>query len=267
MLQSTYVQSHGREQEDEAAEFNSSDAPLSRHVTNSLRVLYTHVGLHILVKGLYIASIYQLSELVLRSILISTVFRPVWLHLVADIVVTALLAEGHMHWTHTTISSGTSSVRARLWTHDRQRWKKLVLPCVAHGSAVVLFDWVSSFSPNMNGASSSDVSRSLSAIAIFRTFFALLVRSFLLAPAAAWLTLVEASCLTQEQETLVYEQGKGRFARAGAIFARYEQRGSRQFRKGVSLHLCLWLLELHIKKCALQMVLEGLVSSVVHLVA
>jgi hypothetical protein len=33
------------------------------------------------------------------------------------------------------------------------------------------------------------------------------------------------------------------------------------------LHLCLWLLELHVKKCAMQIVLEGLVSSTVRLVS
>ena len=266
-LHSVYTQNHGRKYEDEDAEPSTSDAPLSRHLANSLRVLYAHRGLRILAKGLYIAAIYQLSKTAVASVLTATILRPVRVHPVANIVATVLLAEAHMYWTHATISSGKSSLRVRLWTHDHKRWKKLVLPCAAQGSAVALLNWVSRSLPDMSGASNSDVSRTLSAIAVLRAFIALIVRSFVLAPAAAWLTLVEASCLDSGQETLVYERGKGRFVSVGAVFAGYEQRGSGELWKGVSLHLCLWLLELHVKKCAVQMVLEGLVSSIVRLVS
>jgi hypothetical protein len=119
----------------------------------------------------------------------------------------------------------------------------------------------------MSGASNSDVSRALSAIAVLRAFVALMVRSFVLAPAAAWLTVVEASCLDSGQETLVYERGKGKLVSVGTVFAGHERRSSGELWKGVSLHLCLWLLELHVKKCAVQMVLEGLVSSIVRVVS
>jgi hypothetical protein len=230
-------------------------------------MLYAHQGLRILAKGLYIAAIYQLLKTAVTSVLTATILRSVRIHPVADIVTTVLLAEAHMYWTHAAISSGKSSLRVRLWTHDHKRWKKLVLPCAAQGSAVALLNWVSRSLPDMSGASNSDVSRTLSAIAVLRVFIALIVRSFVLAPASAWLTLVEASCLDSRQETLVYEQGKRKFVSVGTVFAGYEQRGSGELWKGVSLHLCLWLLELHVKKCAVQMVLEGLVSSIVRYVS
>jgi hypothetical protein len=266
-LQSIHTQNHGGKYEGEDASLSTSDAPLSRRPANSLRVLYAHLGLRIFAKGLFIAAIYQLLKTVVTSMLTATILRPVGIGPLADIVAMVLLAEAHMYWTHATISTGKSNLRVRSWTHSRTRWKKLVLPCAAQGSAVALLDWASRSLPDMSGASNSDVSRTLSAIAVLRAFVALIVRSFVLAPAAAWLTLVEASCLDLGQETLVYERAKKRFVSGGAVFARYEQRSSRELWKGVSLHLCLWLLELHVKKCAVQMVLEGLVASIVRLVA
>jgi hypothetical protein len=264
-LQSVYIQNHGRKYKDEDAGPNTSDAPLSRLLANSLRDLYAHVGLGIFAKGLYVAAIYQLLKTTVTSVLTATILRPIRVHPVADIMTTVLLAEVHMYWTHATITSQKSSWIARSWTHDRKRWKKLVLPCVAQGSAVMLLDWVSRSIPDVSSASNSDVWRMFSAIAVLRVFIALIVRSFVLAPSAAWLMLVEAGCLDSAQETLVYERRRGRFMSVGAVFAGYEQKGSGELWKGVSLHLCLWLLEMHVKKCAVQMVLVGIVSSIVHL--
>jgi hypothetical protein len=264
-LQSIYAQSHGRKLKDEDTELSTSDAPLSRHLANSLRVLYAHLGLRILSKGLYIAAIYQLAKSVVRKVLTATILRPVRVQPVADIMATVLLAEAHMYWTHSTISSRQSSLGVRSWTHDRKTWMKLVLPCAVQGSAVVLLDWFSRSLPDMSGTPNSSPSQTVSAIAVLRAFVALMIRSFMLAPATAWLTLVEASCLDSRQETLVYEQEKGRFVSIGAVFAGHEQRDSKELWKNVSLPLCLWLLELHIKKCAVQMMLEGFVSSTIRL--
>ena len=263
-VQSVYIQNHSRKYEDEDEKLSKSNTPLSRHLANSLRVLYAHRGVRILAKSLYMAAIHQVSKAVLTRVLRATIIRPVRMHQVADIVATVLLAEMHMYWTHATISSGK---RARLWTHDRKRWKKLVLPCVVQGSAVALLNWVSRSLPDTSGVSNSDVSRMLSAIAVLRALIAVAVRSFVLAPATAWLTLVEASYLDSGQETVVYEQRKGKFVSVGAVFAGYEQKSSVELWKVVSLHSCLWLLELHVKKCAVQMVLEGLVFSTVRLVS
>jgi hypothetical protein len=266
-LESVYIQNHGRNCKYEDARLSISDAPLSRQLTNSLRVLYAHRGPHILTKGLYTAAIYQLSKTTMISMLTATVLRPAMVHPIADIVASVLLVEGHMHWTHATISSGKSSLGVRLWTHDRNRWKKLVLPCLAQGCAVALLDWISRSLPDMSGASNSDVSRTLSAIAVLRVFTALFVRSFVLAPTSAWLMIVETSCLDSGEETMVYAREKGRFVSVSTLFAGLELRGSVELWKGVSLRLCLWLLELHVKKCAVQMALEGFVSSTVRLVS
>ena len=263
-LQSIYIQNRRRKYEDGDAKLSTSDALLSRHLATSLRLLYAHRGLWTLAKSLFMAAVYQLSKNALASVLGATVFRAVSIPQVADIVATVLLAEMHMKWTHATVSSGK---RARLRSHNRKRWKKLVLPCMAQGSAVALLNLVSRSLPDTSNALNSDVSRTLSAIAVLRAFVALAVRSFVLAPATAWLTLVEASSLDSGQETLVYEQTKGSFVSVGAVFAGYEQKSSVELWKVVSLHSCLWLLELHVKKCAVQMVLEGLVFSTVRLVS
>jgi hypothetical protein len=264
-LESVYARSHGHKDED--SELNAPFAPLSRHLFYSLRVLYAHQGLRIFTTGLHVAAIYQALKVVLRNLLAATILYPVGSQPIADIVATVLLAEAHMYFTHTTISSSKSSLGGRLWTHDRERWIKLSLPCLAQASALALLNWVSRSLPDLSGSSNIDASQMLSAIAVLRAFVALIIRSFVLAPVTAWLTLVEASCLDSRQETLIYEQAKRKFASVGAVFARHEQRSFGELWKGVSLHLCLWLLELHVKKCAIQMALEALVFWIVRLVS
>ncbi|KAF2113503.1 hypothetical protein BDV96DRAFT_688497 [Lophiotrema nucula] len=248
---------------------NCTDSPLSRHLAASLRTLYAHQGIRIFTKALHIAAIYQLARTALKSFLTATLFRPVALQPLADIVSTVVLAEMHMYWTQATVLSGQGSTIEDAWHHDRQRWRKLVVPSVAQGGAVVLLDYVSRSLPE-TGTSAGNVSgASLSAVAVLRAFAALVVRSFVLSPLSAWLTLVEASCLNPGQETLVYERGKGRFVSGSVLFAGGFERpvSARELGKRVSLDLCLRLLELHVKKCVVQMLLEGLVSSIVGFVA
>lgn len=97
-LQSVYVQNHGRRgYEDQCA-----DILISRHLAKSLRKLYGFQGLHIFVKGLYIAAIYEVPKFVLTSVMTTAFFRPV----IAKVVATVLLSETHMAWTHATISPG-----------------------------------------------------------------------------------------------------------------------------------------------------------------
>lgn len=266
-LQSVYVRSHGHGHKDVNAELGASDAPLSRRLVDSLRVLYAHQGLRIFVKGIHVAAIYQLSKIAVQYVLTATILYPVSARPVADIVATVLLAEMHMSSTHATISGGIRTSKGRLWTHNRETWKKLLLPSLTQACALALLNWVSRSLPDLSGSSDNNTSEMLSAIAVSRAFVALIIRSFVLAPAAAWLTLVEVSFLDSRQETLVYEHGKRKFVNVGAVFAGYEQRSSRELWKGVTLHLCLELLELHVKKCAMQMALQGLVFSIVHLVS
>lgn len=126
---------------------------------------------------------------------------------------------------------------------------------------MVFLDWVSRSIPDASSASNSD----LSAIAVMRVFVALFVRFCVLEPATAWLLLVEASCLDEGHETLVYDYGKGKFARAGVVFIGLVRKDTWRLWESVSFRLCLWLMELHIKKCAVEVVLEGFVFFIARL--
>lgn len=255
-----FIKDHSHRNEDEDVNSSPRSHPLSRHVVSSLRKLYIHQGVRVFAKGLFIASIYQLLKTVLTSILTVTVFRPAWMHPFADFAATLLLAEIHMHWTHATMLSGKLNWRRFL---DRSTWMRLSLPCAAQGSAVLLLNWISDYSPETSEGISSNAVQTLSAIAVLRVAVALAVRSFVLAPTAAWLTLVETSCLYSGQQTLVYDQGKRRFLTSGDVLTRT----SDELRKTVSWHLCFWLLELHLKKCMAHILLEGLMVAIVHAIS
>lgn len=244
---------------DEDVDLNARSLPLSRQVVSYLRKIYVKQGLRVFAKGIYIAGIYQLLKTAITSILTATVLRPAWTYQFADFLVTILLAEVHMQWTHATLLSGKLNWRYRFWTVNRSTWRRLILPCAAQGGAVLLLNWTSDYIPD----TSSNVAQTLSAIAVLRVAIALAVRSFVLAPATAWLTLAEASCLYSGQQTLVYNQGKGRFLSSGDIL----KTSSNEPWRGVTWHSCFWLLELHLKKCVVHILLEGFMAATVHSLA
>lgn len=259
-LQSAYATVHGQGIDNESVGSCSTDAPLSRHLLRSLRELYAHHGLRIFFKGLYVGAIYRISKVVLTSLLAASVFRHAKLSIIAEIVAKVLLAETHMYWTHATILTRRSHPRVRLWPRDLAQWKKILLPSLVQASAIALLRWISRTTSTIDATSSSDAARTVSGLAVARVLVALIVQAFVLAPTTVWLTLAEAKSLDRKEETLVYDRTKGRFMNIGAVFAGDQQNRKELHLDGVSLPLCLWLLELHLKKCAAQMVSEGAVS-------
>lgn len=170
-----------------------------------------------------------------------------------------------MYWTQRSVSARQNLFGSWTFSHNRQRWKTLFIPSAAQGTALALLRYISK--PLPETATSIEVaSWSIVAFAVLRAFLALVTRSLVLSPLSVYLTLIEASFLDPVEETLVYSRRKKSFLPVGTIIPKREMPISlERARKQALISTCLWLLELHVKKCLVQMTLESLTFMVIQL--
>ncbi|ORY13949.1 hypothetical protein BCR34DRAFT_599548 [Clohesyomyces aquaticus] len=238
------------------------ETPLSRHIVASLRLLYDRDGIRIFCKGLHMAVVYQLAMTAISTLLRFTLFRPEPLRPLARIVSMITLSNLHLSWTRATVLAGHMGRTDRTWGDGSRTWRILVVPAAGHGIASALLEYVSRSLPE-SATPVWDIP-SISALAVLHVFMALVIHSLVLAPLSAWLTMVETSCLDPTKETLVYSKEKKRFLSVSAFFVDCNRPPNfGQFRKHISSRLCFWLLGLHVKKCLVQMILEGSIFAVV----
>lgn len=252
------------------------EVPVSRQVVDSLSILYRYHDMGIFYKGLHIAVLYHLARSSIAALLQATIFRPKYLHPIADILSIIALSELHMYWTQSAVLARRQQTHLSLglgswkFSHNRQRWKALVIPSAAQGTALALLRYISKPLPETTISSSSSSSFrgemiasswSTVAFAVLRAFLALVIRLFVLSPLRVCLALIETSFLDPREETLVYARRKKSFLSVGMIFPKKREMMPLSLggaRKQVPLlSTCLWLLELHVKKCLVQMVLES----------
>ena len=258
------------------------EVPVSRQVVRSLSVLYHHHGIGIFYKGLPVAGLYLLARTSIAAVLGATVLRPTayFQQPVAEVLSTVVVSELHLSWTQSSVSSSSARpTRREAWSfrHHRHRWKALVIPSAAHGSASALLRSISKLLPETATATaksiemeiaSASASGSMVAFAVMRAFLALITRVLVLAPLSVSLIRIEASFLDPSAETLVYSCRKRGFLSVKKIFRKREVPLSFSFqraRKQFLLSTCLWLLELHVKKCLMQMTVESLTFVMVSL--
>ena len=241
------------------------EIPVSRQVVDTLSILYRHHDIGIFYKGLHVAILYHLARTSIAALLGATIFRSTYFQPIADVLSTVAVSELHLYWTQRSVSARKTRFGSWTFSHNRQKWKTLLIPSAAQGTALALLRYISK--PLPETATSIEVaSWSIVAFAVLRAFLALVTRSLMLSPLSVFLTLIEASFLNPFEETLVYSRRKKSFLRVGTIFPKGEIPLSfERVRKQALLSTCLWLLELHVKKCLIQMVLESLTFMVIRL--
>lgn len=241
------------------------EVPASRQVVNYLHILYGHAGVGIFHKGLYIAVLHYLARTSIAALLGAIVFNPAFFQPITDILSTVAVSELHLYWTQRIVSARQTNLGCWTLGHNRQRWKALVIPSAAQGTALALLRYVSKSLPE-TAASIENVSWPIVTFAVLRAFLALFIRLFVLTPLSACLTLIEASFLNPNEETLVYSRRKKSFLPIQTLFLKREIPLSfKRARKQTLLLTCLWLFELHIKKCLVQMSLEAFIFSLISL--
>jgi hypothetical protein len=241
------------------------EVPVSHQVVDYLSILYRHHDIGIFYKGLHVAVLYHLARTSIAALLGATIFRPTYFQPIADVLSTVAVSELHLYWTQRSVSARQTRLGSWTFSHNRQRWKTLVIPSAAQGTALAFLRYISK--PLSETATSIEVaSWSIVAFAVLRAFLALVTRSLMLSPLSVCLTLIEASFLDPVEETLVYSRRKKSFLPVGTIFPKREMPLSfERARKQALLSTCLWLLELHVKKCLVQMALESLTFMIIRL--
>lgn len=265
-LQSLRIRSATRGSEiDGGGGADIKEVPVSHQVVDSLSILYRHHGMSIFYKGLHVAVLYHLARTSMVALLGATIFRPTYFQPIADVLSTVAVSELHLYWTQRSVSARQTGLGSWTFSHNRQRWKTLVIPSAAQGTATALLRYISKPLPE-TAASIEVASWSIVAFAVLRAFLALVTRSLVLSPLSVCLTLIEASFLDPVEETLVYSRRKKCFLPVGTIFSKRDMPLSfERARKQALLSTCLWLLELHVKKCLVQMALESLTFMVIRL--
>lgn len=266
----------------------SKEVPISRQVVDSLRTLYRHHGMGIFWKGVRVAGLYYFARYFFRVLLKHAIFCLTGLYFpfFTDILNSVFAFEFHPLWTLRTV---LSAVRPRRqpprhmespWTlkNHRQSGDWLLIPSAAHATASALLRYICKPLQKTPGASPSIemiavASGAIVRFAVLRAFFALVIHSLVLMLLSVYLFMIEASFLVPGQETLVYSHEKKRLLRAEEILGDLNLNDSRREgnmplslssafararKRGWLLATCLKLLELHVKKCVVQMALEGL---------
>lgn len=101
---------------------------------------------------------------------------------------------------------------------------------------------------------------------VLRAFVALSIRIFILCPSTVWLILMEASYLNPIEETLVYSEDRKSFVTARTLFLKIILPMSPKRARKLLTSTCLWLVELHVKKCLLQISVEASLFAIMCLI-
>jgi hypothetical protein len=176
-----------------------------------------------------------------------------------------LLCELHPLWTSSTISAASEKpLRPRLL--DSRRWKRLAVPAFIHGLVQALMEETPRLARSwqMPSGSGSHGIQMLVSAEVTIALLMLLLRLLALIPVSIALTLIEASPLPKAQVVVTPSPIKQREMTIVEVFLDFSAPLSitTVFCKGGIFHLyqVLWLVELHIKKCLVQIGAEMLSS-------
>lgn len=247
---------------------DSKRHPIFRNIFHAVRLIYRNQGVCLFSRGLGIAVIYELAHCTVEIILSATVFRHRLLRPFAYAIPSVLLCQLHLVWTCTTISAVRLPLRSLLMQANTRKWRNLAAPIFIYGILRALMyqvldfmEWSDTFTkeqvyPGINVRASAEVLAGI---------FLLALRVLALLPASIILTLTEASLLPGTLETIIPSPEK----RRGAVIV--ELLGGTKIPLDLSTFIgalrpfdvsrVLWLVELHLKKCLVQIVFELLALS------
>lgn len=247
---------------------DSKQHPVFRNIFHAVRLIYRNQGVCLLSRGLGIAVTYELAHCTVEIILGATVFRYRLLRPFAYAISSVLLCQLHLVWTCTTISAVRLPLRSLFMQADTRKWRSLTAPAFIYGILRALMYQVLDFMEWSDTSSKEQVYPRISMRAsaeVLAVILLLALRVLALLPASTILTLTEASLLPGTLETVIPSSEK----RRGAVIV--ELLGGTKIPLGLSTFIgalrpfdisrVLWLVELHLKKCLIQIVFELLTLS------
>lgn len=245
-------------------EVGSSKRPLDfRCASKAIRLIYGTQSFYTLSRGIVLAACYQVVHYVVRACLEGAFFRCELLKPFAYAGSSVLLCELHLLWTCATISAYRLGLPSFRKYATRRQWRHLATANLIYGICQALMHQVQSLVQRsvFSSGDKMQISTSKRASAeILAVIIVLAIRVVGLLPAFINLILTEASLLPGKFETIIPSPTKQR----GSTIA--ELLGGGQVPLGLAafrsaLHAFgvpqfLWLLELHLKKCLIQITIE-----------
>ncbi|RJE22467.1 hypothetical protein PHISCL_05199 [Aspergillus sclerotialis] len=235
---------------------NARKSPTSRNLLSMSSLLYRTRGIRIFLSGLPAAITYNVAQYLIANSLLTLIFGDGLLNPVAEVLSSVLLSELHLHWTQATILAKPAKLTKL--RHSKRRWKALAIPSLALAAAKVLMGSIPGYMHKATRifAEGSDASAELSVAHLVSTevlaaLLVLAIRLFVFLPASAVLEYVEVSFLARTDETVVPCLQKKRGAKVAELLE-FENMpldfGAAH--RVVRFSTCIWLLGLHLKKCA-----------------
>jgi hypothetical protein len=240
-----------------------------RSISKALRLIYGTQSLYTFSCALAIAVVYQVAHYVVRAFLELTIFRHELLMPLAHACSSALLCKLHLMWTCATISAH----RHRFFSlAGGAEWTHLAVPSFAYGLCEALMyeaqriiegSLISSSEDMMQISTSRRAGAEILAVILMLAF-----RLLGLLPASITLVLTEASLLPSSLETVIPSPTKQRGSTIAELLGRRGKiaSGLATFSNALNafgVPQFLWLIELHLKKCFVQIAIELLALPIV----
>ncbi|PTU25373.1 hypothetical protein P175DRAFT_077158 [Aspergillus ochraceoroseus IBT 24754] len=245
--------------------------PSFRNIFTAVGNLYEKDGIRLFFRGLKLAVIYQVTHYTLRAVLQEVALPGTFTMPLTYAIASMLLCELHLLWTECTISVRPPGLLPFAIRHETQRWKQLSVPAFVHGLLLGLMKQVATAS-GLSELSSEQYLGGGTAILVGKevamTLYALLLRLVGLLPASVVLTLIEVRILPKGQETVVPFSTK-RGLRTGEFFTGIKSplgfKSMRDSRRLFHMSQMIWLIELHLKKCMVLIMMNSLAQFLVSL--
>lgn len=215
-----------------------------------------------------IGLVYQATHYAIRACLDIAIVRHELLKPFAYACSSVLLCKLHLIWTYATISAHPLRVLSLTDHADQRKWTHLAVPSLTYGICQALMYEGQSLIQGSMIPSGDEMSISRRARAeILAVIIMLAFRLMGLLPTSITLILTEASLLPGKLETIIPSLTKNR----GSTIA--ELRGGGKIPlgiaaftsalKAVGMPQFLWLIELHLKKCFVQIAIELLTLPII----
>lgn len=233
-----------------------------RNVGDSFRLIYRAQGLYTFIRALVVGSIHLWATSSITGMLQWLLFRHELLKPLAYACSSAILCELHLVFTCATISAQRVPFLSLSRKSGQNRWKHLAIPALLYGLSQALleqlYDFVAMAITPLEGETYTSIRAAAEVLAVV---IMLGFRFLALLPTYITLTLVEAKFLSPEIETVIPSSIKVRGLKIGELTDDQKPpSGLEAFTsvlKPLGTARYLQLVELHLKKCFAQIVLEA----------
>ncbi|KAJ5169586.1 uncharacterized protein N7500_002369 [Penicillium coprophilum] len=240
-----------------------------RSIYEAMRLIYDTQSLSAFLYAILIAAVYQVTHLAIRICLEITIFGHELLIPFAYACSSVLLCKLHLMWTCATISSHRPRLYSLAEAAQQSKWTHLAIPSFTYGICQALMNECQSLlQASMIPSNEMPISSSRRAsVEILAAIIMLAFRFLGLMPTSIALVLTEASLLPGKLETIIPSPTKQRGSTIAELLGGEKvPMGLAAFSsalKGFGVAQFLWLIELHLKKCFVQIVFEVLTLPII----